>query len=294
MKRARLAAAGFFIILLLGSSCQTQVPPSSSQESIITASSQATQDTTISATPEDTLVPTSLKEPTPPWVIATPEPGKCNAWGQVWLVRWDNETDFPDSYEPMAGVEVEIGTGITIILSGGDSQLHQPVYRTTTDAEGFYLFTNIEPGGYVKRLRSYSLDLAKPGSWVYPDGEKTYSLSEIEAGQTVFLDTEVVIAKQEIELISPPAYGSLTGYRKVSGEDLNFQWQHYPNTDYYTLNIKQLMEGAVKVDMHLSTVNTSYTLAEILSPGEYWWWVTAYDSSDKQLAESHTRHFIVE
>lgn len=220
------------------------------------------------ATPE--VVPTSTQTPTPtpPWPISTPEAGKGNTWGQV---MWNDK--------PVAGAEVEMGTGITVYIFGGGTELHEPVYKTTTDAEGYYLFANVEPGGYVRRVKGPDPSF---GSWEYPDGEFTYKKSYVEAEQTIGLKA-CHLEKNDLEL-NTPANGAPVAYDK-----LVLTWEIYPDAN----NFEVWLRPEYGPQQSGQTNQTSYIHPQSLLNGEYTWGVSAYNQNGRVIASAGGRTFTV-
>ncbi len=205
---------------------------------------------------------------TPPWRIPSPEEGKSNAWGQV---MWNDQ--------PVAGADVEIGTGITTYLGvEGKTELNEPVYKAITDSKGYYLFANVEPGGYVRRVRAF-------GDWLYPDGKLKYEKSYIKAGQTVCLST-CHLVKDDLKL-NTPAHGAT-----VAQDKLVLTWEAYPGARHYTVRLISVYTTQLDFESGRTT-ETSYVHPQPLLNGEYTWSICAYNQNSRLIASSGYSRFTI-
>jgi hypothetical protein len=101
----------------------------------------------------------------------------------------------------------------------------------------------------------------------------------VEAGKTLFVNPTNLF-KADLKLTNPKAGSS------ISGENVAFQWDAYPDAAYYKLTLTP--------DNHLSESRyssqrvdgTLFTSTKALDKGGYRWKVEAFNSSDKKLSES--------
>jgi hypothetical protein len=242
----------------------TQTPtPTTTTTPPATTPSTTTPTTTppITAAPI-TATPTSLA---PPPDLPIPQPGKAVIWGKL---MW--------SEHPVAGAEVEMGTGITIYIGGGGTVLDEPVYRTTTDSQGYYVLTDIEPGGYVRRFNAF-------GTWIYPDGHYMYHKINLSANQTLSKGIYYIV-KNDLTLNTPADETS------VPYDNLTLTWQAYPEAHHYQVKLVPENLDAFEIE---STTDTAYTHPQPLLNGEYTWSISAYNENGQKIAVSPDRTLTV-
>lgn len=177
--------------------------------------------------------------------------------------------------QPVSGADVEIGTGITIVI-GGETRLHEPVYKTATDAEGYYLFADVEPGKYVRRVKAF-------GTWFYPEGHYVYRAFTVNAGQTIDKDTYHVV-KSDMILVAP-ADAAAVAYDK-----LTLTWEAYADAQHYEVKLAPEGKSAFEIE---PTTTTSYTHPQPLLNGNYTWAISAYNENGRAIAESPERNLTI-
>jgi hypothetical protein len=251
----------------------TSAAPATTPEA--TSTPTATPTPTATTTPTPTLSPTPtgtppLTMPTPTYSLAAPsglpapQAGKGVVWG---MVMWNGQ--------PVAGADVEIGTGITIYIGGG-TELNEPVYQTTTDAQGYYVLEDVTPGTYVRRIKAF-------GTWFYPDGEYFYHKFQVDADETVSKNICHVI-KEDLVLNTPADKAD------VSYDNVTLAWQAYPEAHYYKVEL--IPENRSAFDINVTT-ETTYTHPQPLFNGKYTWSVTAYNQGGQKIAESDDRNLTI-
>jgi hypothetical protein len=210
-------------------------------------------------------MPTPTYSLTPPSGLPTPQAGEAVIWG---MVMWNGQ--------PVAGAEVEIGSGITIYIGGSGTKLNEPVFKTTTDSQGYYIFDDVTPGGYVRRVKAF-------GTWYYPDGEYYYQKTQVDADQTVSKSIYHII-KEDLILNTP------ADKTDVSYDDVTLTWQAYPEAHYYRVELKPENQSAFDIS---HTTDTTYTHPEPLLNGKYTWAISAYNQSGQKIAESSDRNLTI-
>ena len=88
-----------------------------------------------------------------------------------------------------------------------------------------------------------------------------------------------------VTLIRPQDSGN------VSGENLELTWEEHPLASYYQVHIwdkdyKDILDGVCLGE-------TSYTVSQIIPPGTYTWYITAYNASDNDVARSDFYKFTI-
>jgi hypothetical protein len=242
-------------------STPTQTSTSTPTKTTTTTTTSVTSTPTATPSPV-TSTPTSL---TPPPDLPAPQEGKAVIWGKV---MW--------SEHAVAGAEVEIGTGITMYIGGGGTTLHEPVYKAVTDSQGYYVITDVTPGGYVRRVQAF-------GSSYFPDGQYVYHKFQINADQTVSKGIYHVV-KNDLILNTP------TGDATVQYDNLTLTWQAYTEAHHYQIELVPEELGGFKIN---TTTDTAYTHPEPLLNGKYTWSISAYNENGQQIAESPDRSLTI-
>jgi hypothetical protein len=246
----------------------TTPTPTPTQTSTTTTTTTPTPTPTPSPTPTSTptpTMPTPTYSLTPPADLPAPQAGKAVIWG---MVMWNGQ--------PVAGAEVEIGTGITMYIGGGGTALDEPVFKTTTDSQGYYVLTDVTPGGYVRRFKAF-------GTWFYPDGQYLYHKFQINADQTVSKNIYHII-KSDLTLNTPADKADMA-YDKVT-----LTWQAYPEARYYQVKLKPENQSAFEIDY---TTGTAYTHPQPLLNGKYTWAISAYNQNGQQIVLSPDRNLTI-
>ncbi len=240
----------------------TITPPST----IITATPTTTTTATSTPIPTPTTTPTPSKtplptpppevSPTPPPTLPVPAEGKAVIWG---VLMWNDQ--------PVAGATVEMGTSMTYYIPGG-LQLNKPVLQTTTDNEGYYVFTDVAPGEYVRKVNAF-------GGSFYPDGKIMYYKFTVESGQIISKKTYHIV-REDLSLSAPADEAT------VSYDTVTLTWEAYPDAQYYVVELtpegkSAFMTGAI--------TGTTYHPQSLLN-GNYDWTVSAYNKNNREIATS--------
>jgi hypothetical protein len=217
-------------------------------------------------TPAPTPTPTPTLIPTP--VMPPPAAGMGNVWGRL---LWNDQ--------PVPGATVRIGTGVTIVI-GGKDRLHEPVYETTTDSDGYYIFTDVQPGRYLREIRIWD-------QIFHPDGWTFYHPFTVEAGKIVSKSDHDLV-KRDLKLLSPQ-----------DGEELEtpataLTWEPYPVAAYYMVHLRyETWKEALLEEQRVDQASIALTTAlpRPLLPGEYGWSVKAYNANETLVTESPQHSF---
>lgn len=210
--------------------------------------------------PARTAAPTVRKTAAPPTLdveVPDPKPGTGNVVGKI---VW-NEL-------PAADLEVRLCDEIGIATGcKGDP------YETRTDAEGIYLFTDVEPGEYSLAVASFDGD-----HWLYVTAglgisAKKYS---VEAGETVRIPQQAVYKFDLIQ--TRPEEDAETGDARPT-----LEWEPYPDAAYYEVYLTQENGSAIFTEERAET--NSITPGRDLLTCEYTWQVEAFNSRGSKIAE---------
>jgi hypothetical protein len=192
-----------------------------------------------------------------------PAPGTGNVQGKVLY-----------NGKPVENIDVRLCETFSRFLSGCGGK----IYTAKTDKDGDYVITNVPP----KEYEGLTVRVFDTDSYVFAtSGVAGISATKynVEADKTLFVDPTNLF-KADLKLVNPKA-GST-----VSGQDLEFQWEAYPDATYYKLTLTP--------DNHLSESRytnqrvdgTSFKATKPLERGGYRWKVEAFNSADKKLSES--------
>lgn len=206
-------------------------------------------------------VPTATEVPTPePPGVDLPHPipaaGLGNLVGQV---RW-NENGAAD-------IDLKICTEFSW-FGGCKGTIH----TTTSDAEGIYVFQDIQPGQYALTLRVFDTD-----KWLYmTTGLMSERMYNVKGGET----TEVGISdiyKVDLRSSQPAEKAIVAEARPI------FTWDEYAEAGSYKIWINPGHGESVAI---YEDVNTNeYTPASDLFNCEYTWKVEAYNNNAIKIAE---------
>jgi hypothetical protein len=176
--------------------------------------------------------------------------------------------------EPVENIEVRLCEQFSRFLSGCGGL----TFTAKTDKDGDFVITNVPP----KEYEGLTVRVFDTDSYVFATtGIAGISAAKynVEAGKTLFVNPTNLF-KADLKLTNPKAGSS------ISGENVAFQWDAYPDAAYYKLTLTP--------DNHLSESRyssqrvdgTLFTSTKALDKGGYRWKVEAFNSSDKKLSES--------
>lgn len=185
-----------------------------------------------------------------------PEGGKGNVFGEI---RW-NGTGAPD-------LEVLLCADFSSFSGCGGEE-----FLTTTDADGQYLFEDVDPGVYALSVRVFDSD-----DWLYiSSGILSSAEFEVEAGKTLTIGRQNIF-KLDVKAQEPRNGG------KVAGAEVVLDWLEYPNADYYKVSLYPDEGDAILLDKRTNESTISADLLPV-SCG-YRWRVEAFNSERIKIAE---------
>ena len=215
--------------------------------------------------PEPTAV-TVQQEPTPPFDVPDPQAGTGNVLGRI---VW-NEA-------PVAGTEVQLCEDF-----GMFSGCEGVNFLTTTDPDGYYLFTNIPPGEFALAVHAIDSD-----TWLYVTEGLGFGANKylIEADNTLTIGSQSIY-KFDLVQVSP-----LDDAQIQEGQP-ELTWEPYPGAAYYEVYLSPERGSAVFVSDEAE--EPQITPPVPLLNCEYTWQIEAYNAGDQKIAEHDGYwHFIV-
>jgi len=205
---------------------------------------------------------TSSAEKTEQVEKVKPAPGTGNVQGKVLY-----------NGKPVENIDVRLCETFSRFLNGCGGQ----IYKAKTDKDGDYVITNVPP----KEYEALTVRIFDTDGYVFATTSFGISATKykVVADKTLFVDPTNLF-KADLKLVNPAAGSS------VSGENLEFKWDAYPDAAYYKLTLTP--------DNHLSESRytnqrvdgTSFKATKALEQGGYRWKVEAFNSADKKLSES--------
>ncbi|MCB8928376.1 MAG: lipoprotein [Ardenticatenaceae bacterium] len=186
-----------------------------------------------------------------------PTGGKGNVFGEI---RW-NGTGAPD-------LEVLLCADFSSFSGCGGEE-----FLTTTDAEGQYLFEDVEPGIYALSVRVFDSD-----DWLYiSSGILSSADFEVEAGETLVIGRQNIF-KLDLNPTTPGNGG------KVTDLELPLEWEAYPDADYYKVSLYPEEGDAILVDKRVDEATITVDLLPVNCG--YRWSVEAFNSDRIKIAET--------
>lgn len=192
-----------------------------------------------------------------------PAPGTGNVQGKV---LYNNA--------PVENIEVKLCETFSRFLSGCGGK----TFTAKTDKDGDFVIANVEP----KEYEGLTVRVFDTDSYVFATtGIAGVSAAKynVTADKTLFV-TPTHLFKADLKTLNPKA-GSM-----VSGQDLELQWDAYPDAAYYkfSLNPDNHLVPAPYINERVE--GTSFKVAKPLEKGGYRWKVEAFNSADRKLSET--------
>ncbi|MGA9397833.1 MAG: SUMF1/EgtB/PvdO family nonheme iron enzyme [Anaerolineaceae bacterium] len=195
--------------------------------------------------------------------IAAPEPGTANLIGRV---IWNNQ--------PVIDTEVK--------LSCPASWCEKPPFLTTTDVQGWYVFTNLPAGKYSVKVHAIDKDSDYWFTLYYPSSDRpTYPYYppkpiqyDLTADKTLMLD-DLSIYKFDLKQTFPGEG------EQVSQKNPTLGWDSYPGAAYYGFYFGQdYLPGIGE-----KVIDNSYPITVPLSNCTYVWKVEAFNIEGIKISE---------
>jgi len=192
-----------------------------------------------------------------------PAPGTGNVQGKV---LYNNA--------PVANIDVRLCETFSRFLSGCGGK----IYTAKTDKDGDFVITNVPP----KEYEGLTVQIFDTDSYVFATTGIAGIASQkynVEAGKTLFV-RPTHLFKGDLQVINPKA-GST-----VSGENLELQWQAYPDAAYYKFSLSPDEHLVTPPYINERVDGSSFKVNKPLEKGTYRFKVEAFNKSDRKLSET--------
>jgi hypothetical protein len=176
--------------------------------------------------------------------------------------------------KPVENIDVRLCETFSRFLSGCGGK----IYTAKTDKDGDYVITNVPP----KEYEALTVRIFDTDGYVFATtgfGGISATKYNVVADKTLFVDPTNLF-KADLKLVNPPA-GST-----VSGQNLEFKWDAYPDAAYYKLTLTPDNHMSESRYTNQRVDGNSFKATKALDQGGYRWKVEAFNSSDKKLSES--------
>jgi len=192
-----------------------------------------------------------------------PAPGTGNVQGKV---LYNNA--------PVENIDVRLCETFSRFLSGCGGK----IYTAKTDKDCDFVITNVPP----KEYEGLTVRVFDTDSYVFA----TTGIAGISSAKyNVVADKTLFVApthlfKGDLQVTNPKA-GST-----VSGENLELQWQAYPDAAYYKFTLYPDNHQITPPYMNERVDGASFKVNKPLEKGTYRYKVEAFNKSDKKLSET--------
>jgi len=191
-----------------------------------------------------------------------PAPGTGNVQGKVLY-----------NGAPVENIEVKLCETFSRFLSGCGGK----IYTAKTDKDGDFVITNVAPKEYegltVRVFDTDSYVFATTGIGI---AQAKYN---VEADKTLFVKPTHLF-KGDLQVTNPKS-GST-----VSGDNLELQWQAYPDAAYYKFSLSPDAHLVTPPYINERVDGASFKVNKPLEKGTYRFKVEAFNKSDRKLSET--------
>ncbi len=191
-----------------------------------------------------------------------PAPGTGNVQGKV---LYNNA--------PVEGINVRLCETFSRFLSGCGGK----IYTAKTDKDGDFVITNVPP----KEYEGLTVQVFDTDSYVFATTGIGISQAKynVEADKTLFVKPTHLF-KGDLQVTNPKS-GST-----VSGENLELQWQAYPDAAYYKFSLSPDAHLVTPPYINERVDGASFKVNKPLEKGTYRFKVEAFNKSDRKLSET--------
>ena len=192
-----------------------------------------------------------------------PAPGTGNVQGKVL---------YNDA--PVENIEVKLCETFSRFLSGCGGK----TFTARTDKDGDFVIANVEP----KEYEGLTVRIFDTDAYVFATtGIAGISAAKykVVADKTLFVKPTHLF-KTDLKTVNPKAGAT------VSAQDLELQWEAYPDAAYYKLSLSPDNHMVTPPYTNERVEGTSFKVAKPVEKGGYRWKIEAYNSADKKLSET--------
>ena len=192
-----------------------------------------------------------------------PAPGTGNVQGKV---LYNNA--------PVENIDVRLCETFSRFVSGCGGK----IYTAKTDKDGDFVITNVPP----KEYEGLTVRVFDTDSYVFATTGVAGIASakyNVVADKTLFV-TPTHLFKGDLQITNPKA-GST-----VSGQDLELQWQAYPDAAYYKFTLYPDNHQITPPYMNQRVDASSFKVNKPLEKGTYRFKVEAFNKGEKKLSET--------
>lgn len=191
-----------------------------------------------------------------------PAPGTGNVQGKV---LYNNA--------PVANIDVRLCETFSRFLNGCGGK----IYTAKTDKDGDFVITNVPP----KEYEGLTVQIFDTDSYVFATTGIGIAQAKykVEADKTLFVKPTHLF-KADLQVTNPKA-GST-----VSGENLELQWQAYPDAAYYKFSLSPDEHLVTPPYINERVDGASFKVNKPLEKGTYRFKVEAFNKSDRKLSET--------
>ena len=192
-----------------------------------------------------------------------PAPGTGNVQGKVLY-----------NGAPVENIDVRLCETFSRFLSGCGGK----IYTAKTDKDGDFVITNVPP----KEYEGLTVRVFDTDSYVFATTGIAGIASakyNVEADKTLFVKPTHLF-KGDLQVTNPKS-GST-----VSGENLELQWQAYPDAAYYKFSLSPDAHLVTPPYINERVDGASFKVNKPLEKGTYRFKVEAFNKSDRKLSET--------
>lgn len=192
-----------------------------------------------------------------------PAPGTGNVQGKV---LYNNA--------PVENIDVRLCETFSRFLSGCGGK----IYTAKTDKDGDFVITNVPP----KEYEGLTVRVFDTDSYVFATAGIAGIASakyNVVADKTLFIQPTHLF-KGDVQVMNPKA-GST-----VSGENLELQWQAYPDAAYYKFTLYPDNHQITPPYLNERVDAASFKVNKPLEKGTYRFKVEAFNKGEKKLSET--------
>lgn len=175
---------------------------------------------------------------------------------------------------PVENIEVRLCETFSRFLSGCGGQ----IYTAKTDKDGDFVITNVPP----KEYQGLTVRVFDTDSYVFATtgiAGIAATKYDVVADKTLFV-IPTHLFKGDLKVVHPKAGAT------VSGQDLELQWDAYPDAAYYKFTLYPESHQITPPYLDERSDTAVFKVNKPLEKGTYRFKVEAFNSSEKKLSET--------